>query len=95
MEGEAITLYLRQSDRLPVQQLYLRRDPKTRIPYEEKSVFGRYRPIGDAMLPWIIRRERDGERVFSLFAQSYEVNRPLSAAIFLIPDSVPLLPPNP
>ncbi len=95
VEGEAITLYLRQSDRLPVQQLYLRRDPKTRIPYEEKSVFGRYRPIGDAMLPWIIRRERDGERVFSLFAQSYEVNRPLSAAIFLIPDSVPLLPPNP
>lgn len=94
-EGEAITLYLRQSDRLPVQQLYLRRDPKTRIPYEEKSVFGRYRPVADTMLPWIIRRERDGDRIFSLFAQSYEINEPLSAEIFSIPDSVPLLPPDP
>ena len=63
-EGEAITLYIRQSDGLPVQQRYLRRDRKTRIPYEEKSVFGRYRPIGDILLPWIIRREtRRGTRL--------------------------------
>ncbi len=94
-EGEAITLFLRQSDGLPVQQLYLRRDPKTRIPYEEKSVFGRYRPVGDTLLPWIIRRERDGERVFSLFAQSYEANVPLTAGMFSIPVGVPMLPPDP
>lgn len=94
-EGEAITLYLRQSDGLPVQQQYLRRDPKTRVPYEEKSVFGRYKPIGDTLLPWIIRRERDGDRVFELYAQSYQINQPLSKAIFEIPESVPLLPPNP
>lgn len=94
-EGEEITLYLRQSDGLPVQQRYLRRDPKTRIPYEEKSIFGRYRPVGDTLLPWIVRRERDGERVFSLFAQSYEINRPLSAAVFSLDDSIPRLPPNP
>ena len=94
-EGEAITLYVRKSDGLPIQQEYLRRDPKTRIPYEEKSVFGRYRPIGDTLLPWIIRRERDGERVFELYAQSYQVNEPLSADVFRIPDGVPLLPPNP
>lgn len=94
-EGEAITLYLRQSDGLPVQQQYLRRDPKTRIPYEEKSVFGRYKPIGGTLLPWIIRRERDGDRVFELYAQSYQVNQPLSKSVFEIPESVPLLPPNP
>lgn len=94
-EGEEITLYLRQSDGLPIQQRYLRRDPKTRIPYEEKSIFGRYRPVGDTLLPWIVRRERDGERVFSLFAQSYEINRPLSATVFSLDDSIPRLPPNP
>ena len=94
-EGEAITLYIRQADGLPIQQLYLRRDPKTRIPYEEKSVFGRYRPIGDTLLPWIIRRERDGDRVFELYAQSYEINQPLTASVFEIPEGVPVLPPNP
>ena len=94
-EGEAITLYLRQSDGLPLQQLYLRRDPKTRIPFEEKSVFGRYRPIGDVLLPWIIRRERDEERVFELYAQSYEINVPLGDNVFALPSDLPLLPPNP
>ena len=94
-EGEAITLYLRQSDGLPVQQQYLRRDPKTRIPYEEKSVFGRYKPLGSTLLPWIVRRERDGDRVFELYAQSYQINQPLSKSVFEIPESVPLLPPNP
>ena len=94
-EGEAITLSLRQADGLPMQQEYLRRDPKTRIPYEEKSVYSRYRPIGDALLPWVIRRERDGDRVFELYASSYAVNRPLNASVFTIPNDLPMLPPNP
>ena len=94
-QGEAITLYVRKSDGLPLQQTYLRRDPKTRIPYEEKSVFGRYRAVGDAMLPWIIRRERDGDRVFELYAQSYEANVPLTASLFALPSDLPLLPPDP
>ena len=85
-EGEAVTLYLRQSDRLPLQQEYLRRDPKTRIPYEERSVFGRYKPVGGALLPWIIRRERDGDKIFELYADSYQVNVALSADLFTVPN---------
>ncbi len=94
-EGEAVTLYLRQSDRLPLQQEYLRRDPKTRIPYEERSVFGRYKPVGGALLPWIIRRERDGDKIFELYADSYQVNVALSADLFTVPNDLPMLPPNP
>ena len=94
-EGEAITLYLRQSDGLPLQQLYVRRDRKTRIPYEEKSVFGRYKPVGDVLLPWIIRRERDGDKVFELYADSYEINKALSGDLFTVPNDLPMLPPNP
>ena len=93
-EGEAITLYLRQSDGLPLSQVYLRRDPKTRIPYEERSVFGRYREVGAALLPWIIRRERDGDKVFELFANSYRVNAALAPNIFSIEKGVKLLPPD-
>ncbi len=94
-EGEAISVNLRQSDGLPVQQRYLRRDPKTRIPFEEKSVFGRYRPVGETLLPWIVRRERDDERVFELYAQSYQIDQPLSDDLFQLPKDLPLLPPNP
>ena len=94
-EGEAITLYVRQSDGLPLQQRDLRRDPQPRVPFEEQSVFGRYRPVGEALMPWIIRRERDEERVFELYAQSYEINRPLGEDVFALPKDLPLLPPNP
>ena len=94
-EGDAITLFIRQSDGLPVRQRYLRRDPKTRVPFEEISVFGRYKPVGNTMLPWVIRRERDDERVFELYAQEYEINRPLNNDIFALPEDLPLLPPNP
>lgn len=94
-EGEAITVYLRQSDGLPLGQVYLRRDPKTRIPYEERSVFGRYREVGPALLPWIIRRERDGDKVFELFANSYRINVKIDSAVFSIQKGVKLLPANP
>ncbi len=93
--GDAITVFLRKADGLPIQQQYLRRDRKTRVPYEEKSLFGRYKPVGDCLLPWIIRRERDGDRVFELYADSYEANRPLSASVFSLPSDLPMLPPNP
>lgn len=94
-EGETVTVSLRKSDGVPLQQIYLRRNPKTRIPYEEKTVFGRYKAVGGALLPWIIQRERDGDRTFDLYAQSYEANVALSNDIFRIPPDVPLLPSNP
>ncbi len=94
-EGEAITVYLRQADKLPLSQVYLRRDPKTRIPYEERSVFGRYREVGPTLLPWIIRRERDGDKVFELFARSYQINVEIDPKIFSIQKGVKILPPNP
>ena len=94
-DGDAITVYLNQSDGLPHSQQYLRRDPKTRIPYEERSVFGRYRKVGATLLPFIIRRERDGDQVFELFADNYEINTKIAPKIFSIEKNVEMLPPDP
>ena len=72
--GEAVTVYLRMSDNLPVQQVYIRRDPKTRIPYEEKSVFSKYRKVGQVTLPWNVQRRRDDSKHWAkhLLAQCLE-----------------------
>ena len=94
-EGETITVYMRQSDGLPLQQLYTRRDPKTRIPYEEKTVWSRYRPTGGAMLPWNVRRERDDEKVYEQFSSTYEVNRTLRPELFELSRKTTILPPSP
>ncbi len=93
-EGQLVTLYFRQSDGLPHQQLYLRRDPKTRIPYEEKTIWSKYRDVGGANLPWNIRRERDGERIFEQYASELVVNQPIDDSLFRLPGDIDMLDPN-
>jgi hypothetical protein len=93
-DGESITVYLRMSDHLPLQQVYLRRDPKTRIPYEEKSIYSKYRGVDGVTLPWNIRQERDGDKIFEFFGNSAQINQPLNAALFDL-GNVPVLDPLP
>jgi hypothetical protein len=94
-EGDAVTVYLRMSDNLPVQQVYIRRDPKTRIPYEEKSTFSKYRKVGAVTLPWNIQHQRDGEKTFELFGRTAEVNGKVNPAMFQLQSGIKVLPPMP
>jgi hypothetical protein len=95
-EGETITVYLKQSDGLPHTGLYTRRDPKTRIPFEEKSIYSKYRNVDNgALIPWNIRKERDGEVVFEQFASEVHVNTDLKPEIFQLPSDAKLLDPEP
>jgi hypothetical protein len=94
-EGETITVYLKQSDGLPHTGVYTRRDPKTRIPFEEKSIWSKYRGVETgAIIPWNIRKERDGEVVFEQFASSVNVNTEIKPEIFQLPSDVKLLDPD-
>lgn len=95
-EGETITVNLRQSDGLPHMARYLRRDPKTRIPFEEKTIWSKYRDLpGGVLLPWNIRKERDGEQIYEQFASEIEINQQLKPDIFELPRGIEMLPPNP
>ena len=91
--GDSFTVYLRMSDHLPLQQVYLRRDPKTRMPYEEKSIYSKYRDVDGVNLPWNIRQERDNEKVFEFFGQTAEINQPLNKELFELSSDVPRLKP--
>ena len=92
--GEAVTVYLRMSDNLPVQQVYIRRDPKTRIPYEEKSIFSKYRKVGQVALPWNVQRRRDDSKIFELFGQTAEIGR-APAEMFALKRKLTILPLKP
>jgi hypothetical protein len=94
-ESDTVTVYFRRSDGLPVQQIYTRLDPKTRVPYEEKTVFSKYRQVGAVTLPWNIRQERDGEKVFEFFGTSIQVNQNLGNDLFTLRQDIDLLPENP
>jgi hypothetical protein len=94
-ESEATTYYLRRSDHLPAQLIYTRRDPKTKIPYEEKVVYSKYREVEGAKVPWNIRREEDGEKTFEMFGRTVEVNPQLDAGIYSLDKSLTVLPEAP
>jgi hypothetical protein len=91
--GEAFTVYLRMSDFLPVEQVYLRRDPKTRVPHEEKSIYSKYREVDGVTIPWNIRQERDGEKTFEFFGRSAQINQPFDRALFELGKSITRLDP--
>lgn len=92
-EGESIKVYVRQSDGLPHMGLYTRRDPKTRIPFEEKTIWSKFKPSGNGVvLPWNIRRERDGEKVYEQFAGELQTNQDLPPDIFELPRGIKELP---
>ncbi len=92
-ENEKVTVYLRMSDNLPVQQVYLRRDPKTRIPYEEMSIYSKYRKVGAVMIPWNVQHVRDEERIFELFGRTAEINGKVPGDTFRLNNSMKVLPP--
>ncbi|MCB1021061.1 MAG: hypothetical protein KDC27_14105 [Acidobacteria bacterium] len=95
-DGETITVYLRQSDGLPHTSKYTRRDPKTRIPFEEKSIYSKFRAVEtNAIVPWNIRKERDGEVVFEQFASEFHVNQEIKPGIFQLPSDAKLLSQEP
>ena len=91
--NETLTVFLRMSDNLPVQQIYTRRDPKTRIPYEEKSIFSKYREVGWVTLPWNIQKQRDDDKIFEFFGRTAEVDGKLKPDTFKIGKKIQILPP--
>ena len=93
--SDGITFFLRRSDGLPVQQIYTRRDPKTGVPYEERSLYSKYRAVKGVKFPWNIRHERDGEKKFELFGRSVEIDPRVDPGIYSLDGKLPLLPEAP
>lgn len=93
-EGRAVVVLLDANTHLPVRQTWLRRDPLSRLPVEEVTLFAKFRDIGGGVQwPWVVRRERNGERIFEMFSDQVQLNPDLDASLFKIPKNAKILPP--
>lgn len=93
-ENVVTKVYFSQSSNLPVRQEWINRDPRTRGQISEVTVFSKYRDIGEGVQwPMVIRRERDGEKVFEMFTDEISVNNGLTDDMFSIPTGLPMLDP--
>jgi hypothetical protein len=86
-ENRVVTVYFHQTTKLPVRQKWVWRDPKTRDRYVELTRFSRYREVDGTQWPFQITRERDGRKVYEMFAESVSINEGLDDNVFAIPDA--------
>src|SRR5713101_589465 len=91
-DNRVVTVYFHRSTKLPMRQVTERRDPKTNERNEEVTVYSKYRDVGGGVMwPFAIQRERNGEKIFSMFAESVKVNQGLTDNIFTLPSNMKIL----
>lgn len=94
-DNREVTVCFHRSTKLPVRQVFYRRDPKTRDRIEEVTVFSKYRDVGGGVQwPFSIQRTRDGEKIFEMYAESVTVNQDLTDGLFLLPSGIKMLKPE-
>lgn len=90
--NNVVTVYFHGSTKLPVRQLYYRRDPKTNVRIEEVTEYGKYRDAGGGVQwPYTLLRTRDREKIFEMFSETVEINRKLSGSLFILPTGIKVL----
>ncbi len=81
-ENRVVTVYFHQTTKLPVQQKFTWRDPKTRETNQEITRYARYRESNGIQWPQEITRERNGDKQYQIFAESVAFNQNLTDDLF-------------
>ncbi|MCC6860543.1 MAG: hypothetical protein IT158_18395 [Bryobacterales bacterium] len=94
-ENRIVTVYFGMSTKLPVRQVFYRRDPETRQRVEEVTRFSKYRDVGGGVMwPLTILRERDGEKIYQMFSDAVTINQDLKDDLFTLPGNIKILKPR-
>ena len=91
--NRTVTVYFDQLTKLPVRQMFKRRNPEYKDFDTEVMVFSKYRDVGGGVeWPCAIWRERNGEKTFEMYSDSVAINRSLKDDLFALPGNLKILP---
>lgn len=89
------TVYFDQITKLPVRQVFYRRDSVTKDRNEEVTHFTKYLDADGVQWPYAIERDRNGEKIYEIFSTSVEINnKKVSDDLFKLPSTIKLLKPE-
>jgi hypothetical protein len=81
--------------KLPVRQVFYRRDPVTKDRDEEITHFTKYVESDGVQWPYVIQRDRNGEKIYEIFSTSVRINDPkVRDDLFVLPSTIKLLKPE-
>jgi hypothetical protein len=93
-DNRTVTVFFYKLTKLPLRQIYYRRDPKTGDRNEEVTIFGKFRDVGGGVMwPFDVQRLRNGERIYQMYADSVQINQNLSDTLFVLPSEMKILKP--
>jgi hypothetical protein len=88
-----VTVYFDRRSKFPVRQSFRRRNEQFHDFDTEVTVFALYRNVGGGVMwPCNIRRERNGEKIYEMFADTVEINKDLKDNLFSLPAGLKVLP---
>ena len=88
-----VTVYFDQSSKVPVRQVYKRRNPEFKDFDTEETIFANYRDIGGGVKwPCSLLRKRNGDKIFEMYADSVTINKGLTDDLFTLPANLKILP---
>jgi hypothetical protein len=88
------TAYFDQITKLPVRQVFFRRDPVTKDRNEEVTHFTKYRDADGVQWPFAIERDRNGDKIYEIFSTTVEIDKKASDDLFMLPSAIKLLKPE-
>jgi len=92
-ENLTVTVQFDQLTKLPVRQVFRRRNEEYKDFDTEVTIFANYRDVGGGVKwPTTIQRDRNGEKIFQMYSDSVQINQNLTDNIFTLPANVKLLP---
>ena len=94
-QNRTTTVYFHQITKLPVRQVFYRRDPVTKDRNEEVTRFNKYREIDGIQWPFAIERDRNGEKIYEIFSDSVAINDDkVKNDQFVLPSGITVLKPE-
>ena len=94
-DNHTTTVYFHQITKLPVREVFYRRNAVTKDKDEEITLFSKYREVDGIQWPFAIERQRNGEKSFEIFADSLKINDPkVQGDLFELPSDIKLLKPE-
>jgi hypothetical protein len=89
--GATVTVSFSQFDKLPLRQVFRRRNQTYHDFDTEETTYAKYRDVGGVKWPYDTQRHRNGDKIYEMYASSVEINKDLKDELFTLPANVKML----
>ncbi len=95
-DNRTTTVYFHRITKLPLRQVFVSRDVKTKLKDEEITLYSKYRDVGGGVQwPFAVERDRNGEKIFQIFPESVVINSAkIQDSLFALPSGIKVLKPE-